>query len=241
MVQRLHDTAARQEAFIADAAHELRSPIASIRTQIEVALSLPTDAAQWEATGTGVLHDVERVGRLADDLLLLARMDAGAPLQREVVDISRLFELDLEPLWVEAEPRALRRAFDNLVANARRHARQRVEVTARAEAHEIIVDIDDDGVGVPVADRERVFDRWLRLDEARARDQGGSGLGLAIAKSVAAGHGGDVVILDSPLGGARLRLRLPMAPRPSSSAVALTLRSRAEPGDPAAAPQRGDR
>jgi len=213
MLERLHRASEQQRTFVADAAHELRSPIASIRTQLEVALTTPTDAAEWATVGSDVLKDVERVGRLADDMLLLARIDSGAVQRHERIDIRHLLGLPTGPLWVAGDKEALRRAFDNLVANAHRHARGTVKVTAELVGDDVVVMVDDDGDGVPPADRERVFERWVRLDAARARDQGGAGLGLSIARSVARSHGGDVTLETSPLGGARARLRLPAAAR----------------------------
>ncbi|MGH3472671.1 MAG: sensor histidine kinase, partial [Nocardioidaceae bacterium] len=211
MLDRLHGATERQRAFVADAAHELRSPIASILTQVDVALSTPTDEAEWAEVARGVRADAERVGRLADDLLLLAQLDAGAPQQELHVDVAALLGADGPPRWVRGDPRRLQRAVDNLLANARRHAHTQVEAAVVATGKDVLVTIDDDGLGIPAADRDRVFERWLRLDEARARDDGGAGLGLPIARSIARGHGGDVTIEESPLGGARAVLRLPLA------------------------------
>lgn len=211
MLERLHLSAEQQRSFVADAAHELRSPIAAIRTQLEVALSTPTDAAGWAVVGADVLDDVKRVGTLAEDMLMLARLDSGASLRRGLVDLDDLFGLRTRPLWVDGDPVALRRAFDNLVANAERHAQQDVSVTGERVDNDVLITIDDDGAGIAPIDRERVFERWLRLDDARARDDGGAGLGLAIARAVARTHGGDVTLADSPLGGVRAQLRLPAA------------------------------
>jgi signal transduction histidine kinase len=211
MLARLHSATEQQVSFIADAAHELRSPLASIRTQLDVALSMPTDLAEWQQVATGVRTDVERVSRLADDLLLLARLDSGVTTHRTLVDLRETADLPGAPLEVVGDPQALRRAVDNLVSNARRHARQSVEVSVARQNGDVVVCIDDDGDGVAAQDRERVFQRWLRLDDARDRDHGGAGLGLAIARSVARSHGGDVILTDSPLGGVRAVLRVPAA------------------------------
>lgn len=211
MLERLYLANEQQRSFVADAAHELRSPIASARTQLDVALATSTGAAEWEGVATGVLHDVERVARLADDMLLLARLDAGAARQSELVDVIDLLGLAGPALWVRADPDAVRRAVDNLVSNAHRHNRSSVEVAATAEDGDVVVTVDDDGPGIAPGDRERVFERWLRLDDARAREEGGAGLGLAIARSVARTSGGDITLSESPLGGVRARLRLPRA------------------------------
>lgn len=213
MLERLYRASEQQRTFVADAAHELRSPIASIRTQLDVALTTETDREEWRRVGSDVIGDIDRVGRLADDLLLLARLDAGATTRRELVDVSALLGLDVEPQWVTADPRGLRRALDNIISNARRHASDRVEIALTRSGSLIVVTVDDDGPGIEAADRERVFDRWLRLDEGRARDEGGAGLGLAITRSVVTAHGGDVTLGDSPLGGVRAVVRLPAAQR----------------------------
>jgi signal transduction histidine kinase len=212
MLRRLHQAAERQRTFVADAAHELRSPIASIRTQLEVALETPTDAADWPRVAAEALRDVERTGRLADDMLLLAKLDSGVATRRERVDMTSLLGLRGSALWVDGDARALRRAIDNLLSNAHRHAHSTVEVDVHREGLNVVVTVDDDGAGLTADDRERVFERWMRLDDARARDEGGAGLGLAITRAVARAHGGDVTLEDSPLGGVRARLRLPARP-----------------------------
>jgi signal transduction histidine kinase len=223
MLARLHAATEQQVSFIADAAHELRSPIAAIRTQLDVALSMPTDATEWEQVARDVRTDAERVSRLAEDLLLLARLDSGAPPRRVPVDVRALAGLVGDPLEVEGDPQALQRALDNLVANARRHARRHVRVGAEEVDGAVVLTVDDDGDGVAPADRERVFQRWLRLDDARDRDHGGAGLGLAIARSVARSHGGDVTLTESPLGGARAVLRLPAADADRASSSPLNV------------------
>lgn len=208
MLARLDAAGARQRAFIADAAHELRSPLASLRTQLEVAASVGENAETAD-----LLADVLRLGRLVDDLLVLARLDAPRAARPPV--LLDLVELALaaggSQLAVQGEghavgePEALRRVVANLVDNARRHAAARVLVTVAPGR----LDVDDDGPGVPAAQRERIFERFTRLDDARARDAGGSGLGLAIARETARVAGGDVTLGESPLGGARFTLTLP--------------------------------
>lgn len=197
----------QQESFVSDAAHELRSPVASLRVQLEVAQAHPADLDVPELL-RDLSHDTERLGRLADDLLALARLDAGYPLRPEVVDLRELAHADGEAVLVQGEAFALGRLVENLVSNARQHAAT-VRVTTSRAGDDAVLTVDDDGPGIPAADRDRVFDRWVRLDAARARPDGGSGLGLSIARETARRHGGDLEVLDSPLGGARLRLRLP--------------------------------
>jgi signal transduction histidine kinase len=215
MLDRLEAGGARQRAFVADAAHELRSPLAALRTVLEVAIVHP-DPAGPEPTLHTALEEVLRMARLVDDLLLLARLDAGAPQRVQDVDLAEVVRalvpdgtvLDLAPARVAADPDALGRVVRNLVDNARRHAAGTVAVTVRAgEQVELLV--DDDGPGIPEADRERVFDRFHRLDSPRTRDAGGTGLGLAIVRELVVGAGGTVTVQEAPAGGARLRVLLP--------------------------------
>jgi len=208
MLDRLRDAGQRQRAFVADAAHELRSPLASLRTQLEVAeLTGPSPGVMPD-----LLAEVLRLGRLVEDLLVLARLDGMAVgRHRERVDLAAM-ALEAGAPAVSgsgsalAEPDVVRRILRNLVDNATRHARDRVAVTV-ADGW---VTVDDDGQGIPVPDRGRVFERFTRLDDARARDAGGSGLGLAIARESARAADGDVVVEDSPWGGARLTVTLPV-------------------------------
>jgi len=211
MLARLHTADERQRVFVADAAHELRSPLASALTQLEVALGGPPDAAARDELLRDVLVDVERLRRLVDDLLLLAHLDAAPELRRVPVDLASYADEPHSPVPVAAEPAALQRAVGNLVANARRHAREVVRISAYTEGEWGVLAVDDDGDGIKPADRERVFDRWTRLDAARARDAGGAGLGLAIARTVAEAHSGRLQLTDSDLGGARFELWIPSA------------------------------
>ena len=225
MLDRLEAGGARQRAFVADAAHELRSPLAALRTVLEVALVHP-DPAGPEPSLRLALEEVLRMGRLVDDLLLLARLDAGVVRRTEVVDVAEVVRelaggapapeggpavlLDVVPAQVLADRDGLRRVVRNLVDNARRHASAQVRVTVRP-GDQVELHVDDDGPGIPVEDRERVFDRFLRLDSPRSRDAGGAGLGLALVRELVTAFGGTVVAEQSPSGGARLRVRLPTA------------------------------
>ena len=227
MLDRLEAGGARSRAFVADAAHELRSPLAALRTVLEVALVHPDPAGPEPALRTAH-EEVLRMGRLVDDLLLLARLDAGAPRQPQVVDVAevvrgllgagpagdvgaRQVELDLAPARVLADRDGLARVVRNLVDNALRHAASTVTVTvAPGDPVELLV--DDDGPGIPAEDRERVFDRFHRLDSPRSREAGGAGLGLALVRELVGSYGGTVTVASSPSGGARLRVRLPATP-----------------------------
>lgn len=212
MLERLDAAATRERQFVGDVAHELRSPLASIYTQLEVALNEPDAATRFELL-SGTLQDTQRLGGLVDDLLTLARMESDTDLATEAVDLAELADVQSSgEMLVTGDRRSLARAIDNLVANAHRHAKGAVVVSVdRVDPSMVEVRVDDDGVGVPVEDRQRVFERFVRLDDARARDDGGTGLGLAIVRATALAHGGSIRIEDSELGGARFVLSLPAA------------------------------
>ncbi|MFB8271080.1 ATP-binding protein [Streptomyces sp. NPDC055955] len=217
----LETSVERQRRFVADASHELRSPIASLRTQLEVG------AAHPELLDVdGAVADTVRLQELAAGLLLLARLDAGERPGEVRVDLATLageelsqrpagrvaVRTHLEPVEVAGSRSQLARVVGNLLDNAQRHARSRVDIVVRAEGPWAVVEVGDDGAGVPKAERERIFERFVRLDDARARDDGGAGLGLAIARDVAVRHGGALTARSSPAGGALFELRLPVAP-----------------------------
>ncbi|WP_059011979.1 sensor histidine kinase [Streptomyces specialis] len=219
----LESSVERQRRFVADASHELRSPIASLRTQLEVGAAHP-----GLLDVPGAVADTVRLQALAADLLLLARLDAGERPQAAAVDLTALVAEELaqrtgdrhpvrapERPWpvlgVTGSRSQLARVLGNLLDNAQRHATGAVRVSLRREGSEAVLEVADDGGGVPEADRERVFERFVRLDDARGRDEGGAGLGLAIARDVAARHGGTLTVREAPEGGALFVLRLPSA------------------------------
>jgi signal transduction histidine kinase len=225
MLGRLEEGQARQRRFIADASHELRSPVASIRQHAEVAISHPELTSVGELSET-VYAENRRVERLVDDLLLLARADEHTlQLRRRPVDLDDLVfdearrlrdatDLRIETTAVSAgrvsgDAASLRRVLRNLGDNAARHARAHVAFALGEHDGAVQLDVDDDGPGIPADDRQRVFERFVRLDDARARDRGGSGLGLAIVAEVVSAHGGAITISDSGLGGARVQVRFP--------------------------------
>jgi signal transduction histidine kinase len=229
MLTRLDAASSRQRAFIADAAHELRSPLASLRTQLEVAQHLGA-RADWPRTADGALIDIDRLSRLVDDLLLLARLDESAGVRRSVVDLPELvaevasgYEHARVPVQVtsegsglvEGDADGLRRVVRNLLDNAIRHAAGQVSVHTSGSSRRVVLTVTDDGPGIAQADRERVFDRFTRLDDARSRDAGGSGLGLAIVRDLVRAHGGTVALGEaSP--GLRVTVRLPVAGTPAT-------------------------
>ncbi|MCC9154455.1 HAMP domain-containing histidine kinase [Streptomyces parvulus] len=211
----------RQRRFVADASHELRSPIASLRTQLEVAAAHP-ELLDLD----GAVEDTVRLQRLAADLLLLARLDAGERPADARVDLAALAREEAEgragvsvreeggetgAVTVAGSRGQLGRVLANLLDNAQRHARSAVVVSVRRDGGLAVVGVADDGDGVPEADRERIFERFVRLDDARSRDDGGAGLGLAIARDVAVRHGGTLTVHGGPAGGALFELRLPAA------------------------------
>jgi len=227
MLDRLERSHARQRQLVADTSHELRSPIASIRQHTEVALAHPERTTTTELAETVLAEDL-RLARMVDDLLLLARADEGSlHLDRRPVDLddlvlqsARLLRRDarlevntstVSGGRVRGDADGLRRAIDNLAENAARHAGSRVAFSVAEEGGVVRLWIDDDGPGIPPTDRDRVFERFVRLDAARARDDGGSGLGLAIVAEIVAAHRGTVAIGDSPLGGTRVEVKLPRA------------------------------
>lgn len=229
MLGRLEDSHTRQQRFVSDASHELRSPLAAIRQHAEVALSRPEATPTAELADT-VLAEGLRMQRLVEDLLLLARADERTLNIRHVeVDLddlvldearrlaatagsARLDVSGVSAARVQGDSANLARLVRNLGENAVRHAESVVAFGLRVHGNDATLTVDDDGPGIPTADRERVLDRFVRLDEARGRDAGGSGLGLAIVAQLAAAHGGSVRVQESPLGGTRIEVRIPASP-----------------------------
>jgi signal transduction histidine kinase len=211
MLDRLAAARGRQRAFVADAAHELRSPLASMRTQLEVAQHL----GEGGELAADLLTDVARLSALVEDLLLLARAgsDAGRPPELESVDVRALLVATAGryagarvPVTVEQGPvvqadvnsEELRRVVANLTDNAVRHASSSVVLAVRADGGGVVLTVVDDGPGIPAQDRERVFERFARLDDARDRDAGGTGLGLAIVRELLRRSGGSIKLEDNP-------------------------------------------
>ncbi|MDR3068616.1 MAG: HAMP domain-containing histidine kinase [Cellulomonas sp.] len=217
MLDRLEAAASRQRRFVADAAHELRSPLAALRIQVEVASAHPATTSVPELADD--LHgEVLRLQRLVDDLLVLAKVGAR-PVSTGPVNLAALADevaaqvtADRVQITVTGAGTAagqaddLTRVLRNLVDNAVCHAACAVDVHVAPGR----VDVDDDGPGIAADDRERVFERFVRLDDARQRDQGGSGLGLPIARELARETGGDVTLSASPTGGLRSTVHLPV-------------------------------
>jgi len=234
MLARLDATATQQRRFVSDASHELRSPVAAIRTSLEVARRT-SDRADWPAVADTALAEEARLEALLDDLLLLAAHDENGsdPIDPKPVNLTELattearrprrvpvdlihWPSDGEPLEIAALEDQLARAVSNLVDNAARYASSVVRITLSSFDGTVRIMVDDDGPGIAPADRERVFERFTRLDDSRARPQGGSGLGLAVVRAIVSRHRGQIRIEDSPLGGARVVVELPAGPTSSA-------------------------
>ena len=230
MLARLDATATQQRRFVSDASHELRSPVAAIRTSLEVARRT-SDRADWPAVADTALAEEARLEALLDDLLLLAAHDENGsdPIRPKPVNLTALATTearrprrvpvevihwpdDGEPLEIAAVEDQLAHAVSNLVDNAARYATSAVQITLSCFDDKVRIVVDDDGPGIAPSDRERVFERFTRLDDSRARTQGGSGLGLAVVRAIVARHRGQIRIEDSPLGGARFVVELPARP-----------------------------
>ncbi|MFZ0142261.1 MAG: ATP-binding protein [Aeromicrobium sp.] len=224
MLGRLEASAERQEAFVADAAHELRTPIASLRARVETALRGGAPADQ------SLLHDqlvdATRMARLVDQLLLLSQSDSGTigdevvpvDLDDTVNDVVMTFgptavpitTSQVEPVQVNGQVFLLEVMLTNLLDNALRYARSTIDITLRAQGQHAVLTVDDDGPGIPAGSREDVLKRFVRIDESRARGTGGAGLGLAIVSEIVRLHHGSIDVGESPAGGARLRVVVPL-------------------------------
>ncbi len=232
MLARLEEAFAQMKRFTADAAHELRTPLTALKGTIEVALRADRSGAEYRRVLASSLEDVERLVRLAEDLLLLSRLSVPAPAPRERVELEPLLDEVVDVARRLADERgvavrvkehataavlgdaiALRRAVMKLVENGVKYTPRggHVELSLRAEAGWASLAVSDTGVGMDPEDLERVFEPFVRLDAARARDTGGAGLGLAIARSVVAVHGGTIGVESRPGAGSTFTIRLPLA------------------------------
>jgi signal transduction histidine kinase len=224
MLGRLEAASERQRRFVADASHELRSPLTGIRAQLEVDLAHPQLAA-WQTTERDVLDETLRMQRLVDDLLILTRADSatlatfhervdlGDVVLTEVHRLSARTELRVDSSGVisgavDGDPDQLTRLVRNLLDNAERFASSLITVAVKDNGDIVVLTVADDGPGIPQPDSARMFERFTRLDRARARDDGGVGLGLSIAAEIAAVHGACITI-DDNLPGARLAITFP--------------------------------
>jgi signal transduction histidine kinase len=232
MLARLEEGHRRERRLVSDASHELRSPISSIRQHAEVALSHPEASTVSELAAT-ILDEDARLQRIVDDLLLLSSLDEGSlRLRSEPVDLDDIVFEEAKRLRVSTplvidtasvsggrvigDRTKLDRLVRNLTENAARHARAAVRLSLREADGRVVFAVEDDGPGVPVAERDRIFERFVRLDDARARDSGGSGLGLSIVHDLAIAHGATVAVSDGDPGGARFEVSFPAADLPTA-------------------------
>ena len=251
MLVRLQEAVEHERRFVADASHELRTPLALLQTELDLALRRPRSREELESALHSAAEETQRLSRLAEDLLLIARADQGSlPIRLEVVSagdlladtaarfagraehIGRELRLEKTALRVEADPLRVGQALANLVDNALTHGEGAVELAAEERDGLVELHVRDEGSGFPDDFRARAFDRFSRADEARSR--GGSGLGLSIVELVARAHGGTVGLADGPSGGADVWIALPRAaheplsPAPSPQGI----REDAGPGWP---------
>ena len=233
MLDRLEGSDTRLRQFVSDASHELRTPVAVLRSEAEVALR-SSDSVPAADLAAGVLIEAERMQRIVDDLLILARHDEDrSRASTEAIDLDdvvfeeatrrRAVPVDVSAVTAGrvATPReGASRIVAHLLDNAARHAHERVAVSlttrpspdpASTTGYEAVLSIDDDGPGIDEADRDRIFERFARLSEARDRDAGGTGLGLAVVRVLVTESGGHITVEDSPSGGARFTVVLPTA------------------------------
>jgi signal transduction histidine kinase len=224
-LDRLQRSSDQQRRFVADVTHELRSPVASLRAVLEVAAT-HADRADWPEVAGDAIEDLDRIQALIEDLLTLARFDVDELIVTEPLDLAVLVRRHLagrssydgivvkvvagQEATIDGNARELDRLVRNLVDNAERYARSTVEVSVRTDDGRAVLTVADDGPGIAPADRTRVFERFVRLDDARSRGEGGAGLGLAIAHDIVVRHGGRISARGGPAGGALLHVALPL-------------------------------
>ena len=223
---RLDISVEQQRRFVADASHELRGPLAALRADLEISITHP-ERTTWQNVARDTLGDVDRLQDLTDDLLVLARIDNELPRPHGPVDLTvivadalqgvrrrdiQVTTLGLDsPAIIDGDEFQLQRMVRNLVHNAQEHATSHVEVAVQTTASIVCITVTDDGPGIPPGDRQRLFDRFVRLDTARTRDSGGTGLGLAIVHDVVTNHHGTITITDTQPRGATFTIDLPVA------------------------------
>lgn len=223
MLDRLERSAENQKKFLSDASHELRSPVAAIRAQLETALLHP-DSTDWNQVGKTVLREDERLGFLVDNLLAMSRLEEGVRRPAAEVDLDEIIfdQLDSnDAITVDCSavlagrvmgvPDEITSVVRNLYDNAMHHAVSKIRISLDTFGHTVRFSVGDDGPGVPIEDREKVFERFTRLEESRHRDSGGSGIGLALSKRIVEAHEGRIWVEDSSLGGAEFVVELPSA------------------------------
>lgn len=232
MLARIEAGHAAQRRFVGDASHELRSPLATVISALEIAANHP-EVLDRQLVNSALLPEAHRMQSLVEDLLLLARADEhGLPMRRTEIDLDDLagaevqrlkrdtqlkISAQLSAVKVVGDVHGVARVLRNLADNAARHAHGEVTIVAGSDARSAYLRVSDDGPGIPEAERDRVFERFVRLDSARSRQGGGSGLGLAIVAEIVAAHDGSVRIGERAGGGAEVTVQLPLANSPDSN------------------------
>lgn len=230
--ERLEDSFERLRRFTSDASHELRTPLTAIRSIGETALQQPSIAPDCRETIASMLEETDRLVQTVESLLLLSRTDTSAILKEpvevgdllaDVIEFLSVLAEDRQQqirfereagLTIPADPCMLRRAFLNLVDNAIKYSPELSSITIRlyrSPDQDTVIEVIDQGPGIPDPEKERIFDRFYRLDNGRSRDKGGTGLGLAITQAALEAHGGTITLLDAPTGGCLFRIVFPPA------------------------------
>ena len=235
MLDRIETADQRQRQFVSNASHELRSPLTTIRTGLDISIA-DASGKTWRGMQPILAEETQRLQDLVEDLLTLSKADdKGLAVRREDVDLDDVLttELrrvnatskhrivaDLVPARIAGDPARLSQAFRNVLDNADRHAAGTIAVKLSVTAQTVVVTIDDDGTPVPVADRERIFGRFVRLDESRSRHRGGSGLGLAIVRGIVEAHDGRVIATETTQGWCRFEVSFPPMVLPAAASHA---------------------
>ncbi|MBT0768140.1 HAMP domain-containing protein [Kineosporia sp. J2-2] len=238
MLDRIQTAQKAQRQFVSDASHELRSPLATLSATLEVVDSDVTGRA-WDELRPVLRNETQRMGVLVQNLLLLARADdQGLKIVQVEVDLDDLVmeevrrlrtstalevPVSVTPVRILGDPYKLGQVLRNLVDNAVRYAEHTVALSLTVVGSTALVMVDDDGPGIAPSDRDRVFERFVRLDESRDRASGGAGLGLPIVREVVRGHAGDVAVGVSPYGGARFQVQLPVTVEPLTGEIPLVV------------------
>lgn len=230
MLERLQASDREQRQFVSDASHELRSPLATLSAGVEIAAADPS-GAMWQQMKDGLAGETVRMRYLVDDLLTLAKTnDGGLTLEAVDVDLDDVVDAEvrrlravsahkitaeLNPARITGDARRLAQVLRNVLDNADRHALSCIRISLRTAGGRAVVHVDNDGDPVPQADRERIFERFVRLDGSRSRERGGSGLGLAIAAGIMAAHQGTIRATETPRGDCRFEMVFPSADTPA--------------------------
>jgi heavy metal sensor kinase len=233
MIQRLDEAFKYSRRFMADASHELRTPLTVLRGELESCIQEPTPAPEWRERLASALEEVERLAGIVEGLFAISRLDAGEAAAEWVkLDLARLAaatadQMSLlaedkniqvtcvaaEPVWVEGDQARLKQVVVNLLDNAIKYTLQggAVALSVTTSNRNAVLEVADNGIGIPGEALSRVFDRFFRVDKARSREQGGAGLGLSIVKSICTAHHGHVEASSLPGQGSRFRIELPLA------------------------------